>query len=97
MYFKWTAAGIIIWLSWIDYCVYYVKPEDVAKSKKEVMEKLDYEDCGEMNEYVGCKIERRGDILKMTQPVLVQSLEDEFKFTDKTSDTLLVSEGPELT
>ena len=61
------------------------------------MKKLDCEDCGELNECVGCKIERKGDALKLTQPVLVKSLKDEFELHDKTSDTLPVSAGVELT
>jgi hypothetical protein len=41
---------------------------------------FDCEDVGEMNEYVGCKIERdlEEPSLRMTQPVLLQSFEDEF-------------------
>jgi hypothetical protein len=31
-----------------------------------------------MKEYVGCKIDRTEDQMKLTQPVIIQSLEDEF-------------------
>jgi hypothetical protein len=31
-----------------------------------------------LNEYVGCKIDRGEDFDKFTQPVLIQSYEDEF-------------------
>jgi hypothetical protein len=31
-----------------------------------------------MQEYVGCKIERQPGYIKLTQPVLVQSFEDEY-------------------
>ena len=60
------------------------------------MEQLGCEYCGELNEHVGFKIERRGDILKMPYPVLVQSLEDELGYSNKTSGTLPVSVGTEL-
>ena len=43
-----------------------------------------------MNEYVGYKIERKDNAIKMTQPVLVQSLEDEFELPEKISDNLPV-------
>jgi hypothetical protein len=33
---------------------------------------------GELNEYVGFKIDRNEDSVKFTQPVLIQSYEDEF-------------------
>ena len=72
------------------------KPEDVKESKKEVMKQLDFEDCRELNEYVGCKIERKGDDLKLTQPVFMQSLKDELELPDRISETLPVSTGVEL-
>jgi len=39
--------------------------------KKQFMAELDSEDSGELNEYVGVKIDRKGDEIKLTQPVLV--------------------------
>jgi len=67
------------------------------------MSKLDCEDAGKLNEYVGVKIERKGDRIKLTQPVLVQSLKDEFSIPSKTPCTLpapygtdLISEGEQL-
>jgi hypothetical protein len=35
-----------------------------------------------MVEYVGCKIERQPGFIKVTQPVLIQSLEDEFELPE---------------
>jgi hypothetical protein len=37
---------------------------------------------GEMREYVGCRIERNDGYVKLTQPVLVQSFEDEFEIPE---------------
>jgi hypothetical protein len=51
---------------------------------KEMMGKIfDCEDVGIMDEYVGCKIERdlEEPSLRMTQPVLLQSFENEFDLT----------------
>ena len=43
------------------------------------MSRFDCEDCGELDEYVGCKITRIGNnALKFTQPVILQSYTDEF-------------------
>ena len=34
---------------------------------------------GDLNECLGCKLDREGDYLHVTQPVLVKPLKDEFK------------------
>jgi hypothetical protein len=41
-------------------------------------ELFDCDDVGDMNEYVRCKIEKGNGTFKFTQPVMVQSFEDEF-------------------
>jgi hypothetical protein len=51
----------------------------VEKTKKDLMERFDCEDCGDIEEYVGCKIERTKNSLKITQPVLMQSYNDKFE------------------
>ena len=96
LYFTWK-SGIMIWLSWIDDCMYCGKPSDVEHFKSKLMMKLDCEDAGELQEYVGCKIERKGNRMKLTQPVLVQSLQDEFEIPNKTSCNLPAPCGKELT
>jgi hypothetical protein len=40
--------------------------------------RFECDDLGELNEYVGCKIDRDEDSVKLTQPVLIQSNEDGF-------------------
>ena len=53
--------------------------EVVAKTKKEPIEQVEYEECGELNEYMGCKITRiEKSALKITQPVIIQSFTDTF-------------------
>jgi len=83
-------------LSWIDDCIYCRKKNDVEVSKKEFMAELDCEDSGDLDEYVGVKIESKGNALKMTQPVLIQSLQDEFNIPSKTSKHLPAPPGKEL-
>ena len=51
------------------------------------MSQFECEDCGEMKEYVGCKIERDGRTLKFTQPVLLQSFSDEFELPSRRYNT----------
>ena len=69
------ASRLMIWLTWIDNCLNCDKQEDVKHFKDELMIKLDCEDTGELKEHVGCKIERKGNGVKLTQHVIVQSLQ----------------------
>ena len=81
LYFAWTTLGLVIWLSWIDDCLFMSVPEAVKKEKQKLMKEFDCTDEGELTKYVGCKITRNKDEgwLKFTQPVLLQSFADEFK------------------
>lgn len=79
MYFKWTAAGfLIVWLSWIDDCACFGQHNDVEKSRREMNELFECDDIGDINEYVGCKIDSEDGFVRFTQPVMLQSFEDEF-------------------
>ena len=60
------------------------------------MKKLDYEDIGDLKEHVGCKVERKDNRLKITQPVAVQSLEDDFDIPKGTPCNLPELPGKEL-
>jgi hypothetical protein len=82
MYWKYDEKkGYTIWLSWIDDCLCLGPRENVIKSKTEFTKLFDCDDVGEFEEYVGCKltIDRKNRCMKFTQPVLVQSFEDEFR------------------
>jgi len=47
MYFKWTeAAGLLIWLSWIDDCVCFGQEVAVEESKLEMKNLFECEDGG---------------------------------------------------
>ncbi len=59
----------------------------VEKTKKDLMERFDCKDYGDINEYVGCKIERTKNLLKFTQPVLMQSYHDKFDLPKKNYRT----------
>jgi hypothetical protein len=47
------------------------------------MDTFDCKDCGDIEEYVGCKIVRTKNSLKFTQPVLMQSYSDKFELPKK--------------
>lgn len=83
MYYKWSAVGLLVWLSWIDDCACFGKESAVEDSRNEMMKLFDCDDVGDMDEYVGCKINRE-DAFTFTQPVMLQSFEDEFDLPTRT-------------
>ena len=76
--------------------MYCGKSNEINESKKNLMSKLDCEDMGDLKEYVGCKLEHKGNRMKILQLVLVQSLEDEFEIPPNTPCNLPASAGKEL-
>ena len=79
LYYKWTTAGfLIVWLSWIDDCACFGKHDDVEESRTEMNQLFECDDIGEIDEYVGCKIDKSESGTRFTQPVMLQSFEDEF-------------------
>ena len=83
LYFSWTAKhGLILWISWIDDCVVMGKKEGVEWAQKEMQKRFDCDDVGELVEYLGCKIDRTKDSIHWTQPVMLQSFQDEFELPE---------------
>ena len=78
--FKWTALGLLLWITWVDDCLVIGPPDALKKSKEEMSNLFDVADLGPIQEYVGCKVDYdpKQRAAKITQPVLLQSLEDEF-------------------
>jgi hypothetical protein len=56
----------------------------IEETKKNIMERFDCKDCGDIEEYLGCKIVRVKNLLKFTQPVLLQSYNDKFELPKKS-------------
>jgi hypothetical protein len=71
MYFKWTNKGLVIWLSWIDDCLVFGPEGEMRKEKKEFQERFECDDVGDVNEYVGCKVNQDEESIKFTQPVMI--------------------------
>jgi hypothetical protein len=90
LYFKWTVCGLVLWLSWVDDCIVAGKKKEVLQAKDSMMELFDCDNVGELNEYVGCKVDydQEAGIMKLTQPVMIQSFKDEFDLPEgKASNT----------
>jgi hypothetical protein len=66
-----------------------VGPSDlVLKLKSNLMEQFECDDCGELTEYIGNKIECVGeDAIRLVRTVLTQSYEDEFNLGNKCYNT----------
>lgn len=86
---------MVLWLSWVDdYLV--VGPKDkVLEGKKEMMERFDCDEVGPLREYVGCKADYdvQGGRLKFTQPVMLQSFNDEFDLPEGQDPTTPATPG----
>ncbi len=79
--FKWIPEGIVMWITWVGDNLVIVPPSIVEAEKDMMKCHLECDDIGVLSEYVGCKINQNQDkkSVMITQPVLVQSLEDKFK------------------
>ena len=57
LYYNWTEFGLIIWISWIDDLLIVGNKQGVLKYKEEMMTKFECDEVGELQKYVGCKVE----------------------------------------
>jgi hypothetical protein len=81
VYYRWTKDGLNIWASWVDDLLSCGTKSDVDEGRQALKQFFKLDEVGELNEYVGCKVEYNRDEgwMRMTQPVLIQSFEDEFE------------------
>ena len=87
LYHKTNSSGHILIISWIDDLLIVGSETDIAVTKEQLKKRFDCDDIGPLKEYVGCKIERTSDRIKITQPVLIQSFEDEFDIENSAPST----------
>jgi hypothetical protein len=85
LFYQWTAVGLLVYLSWVDDILIAGNKEDVLRAKWALARHFTVDEQGEMMVYVGCQIEhdRKKRWMKMTQPVMIQSFEDEFGLPDE--------------
>ena len=97
MYYKWTAAGFLfIWLSWIDDCACFRINDDVEESRKEMNQLFECDNIDDMEEYVGCKIDKDEGSIKFTQPIMLQSFKDEFNLMNQHETSTPAEPGSTL-
>merc|ERR1712127_842330 len=79
LYYNWSENGLALMVSWIDDNLIVGNEKVAAETKAKLMARFECSDEGELKEFVGNKIDRTTDGgLKFTQPVLIQSFDDEF-------------------
>ncbi len=81
IYGKWIEGRLVMMMSWIDNNAIVGQESNMLDLKKDFMKQFECDDCGPMNKYVGCMIERhksRG--IKFLQKVLLQNYRDECNF-----------------
>lgn len=88
MYFRWRDGRLCLCLSWVDDMLVFGEPQDVEQFEKDISGMFVCKLEGVMQEYVGNKVtvvERQNGIraVKFTQPVLIQKLKDEYRFSEK--------------
>jgi hypothetical protein len=81
---------ILAWLTWIDDKLCIANPGQVQTEKEEIKKHFKCDDIGEVKDYIGCKTEinQKEGYVKFTQPVLVQSLSDEFEDIPQGADPM---------
>ncbi len=86
--YKWERGSLVIVISWIDNNM-ILGPEDlVMQVKADLMKQFECDDCGQLEEYVGNKIDYVGsDTIRFIQTVLLQSYSDEFNQKEKCHNT----------
>jgi hypothetical protein len=84
LYYKWEGGRLVIMISWIKENMIVGPSNLVLKLKSSLMEQFECDDCGELTEYTGNKIEHVGeDTIRLVQTVLTQSYEDNFNLGNR--------------
>jgi hypothetical protein len=84
-------------VSWIDDSLVIGNAEGLKHAKNQLMETFDCDEVGNINEYVGSKIDRsddeNGPYLKITHSDLLQSYHDDFKLPARRVPTTPAEPG----
>jgi len=80
LFYRWLNERLVLNTSWVDDNLYGGNDEEVDETMNQFRERLECDDMSEVEEYIGCKVDhnRRDGIIKITQPVLIKKLRDEF-------------------
>lgn len=84
LFYKWVDGKLTVNTSWVDDLLYGGNEQSVDEVMQEFANFMECDVIGDAIEYIGCKIDhdREEGKLKITQPVLIQSLVDKFEFAE---------------
>ena len=85
LYYKETENDLVLWLLWIDDCLCVGSDVEVKKARSDILARFKCDNVGELKEYLGCNTDwHMEDVwwIKLTQPELLQSFEDEFEMEE---------------
>ena len=83
LYFRWKNERLALMVSWVDDILAVGHPDDVKDMEADLNKAFACKSEGRLTEYVGSKVDMTRDenglgTIKITQPVLVQKLEETF-------------------
>ncbi len=78
---------MVLIVSWVDDNLISGSKKAVEETKRDLIEKFDRKDCGDIEEYMGCKIVRTKNSLIFTQPVPMQSYTNKLKLPKRSYKT----------
>jgi hypothetical protein len=80
LFYQWVDGQLIVILLWVDDFLKLGPDELVPGIKEELLSLFNCKDVGEMNEYVGCRVEhnREASWMRLTQPVKIQKFVEEY-------------------
>ena len=89
MYFRWnTLRLLVVSILWIGGDICFRRKDEVKKIKRKIKIMFDCDDVGGLKLYGGCNVDNDLVIFKFTQPLILQSFEDELYFPKgKSTDT----------
>ena len=98
MYYRWSPDGLTICVSWVDDVLICGPRNQVARTKTDFGQHFECDEQGKLKEYIGCKIDRdvKNQSIKFTQPVMLQSFEDEFELPEGDPPELPATAGDVL-
>ena len=88
-YLRNEKGEMIIQATWVDDNIIVGPKELVETKRKKIANHIEIDDIGELEEFVGCKVERKGNSVRLMQPVIMQSFVDKFEVGTVTKVTHL--------
>ena len=89
VYFKWKNKKLQVCASWVDDLLSAGQEKYIIEDRNGLKKHFELDELGKLKEYVGAKVDynNKEGWIKLTQPVLIQSFEDEFELPNASYKT----------